>query len=364
MATLQTGYAGPRPILQDENAAAIPPGPWPNDKLETFIIAMFLNDCPRSAKQNLTFMRHLNKALSHYSSLAQTKDGLLLLQKLVAWNLTPILPYAPWALLIQELCKNIAVLNAHDPSKFFSARHKLTKGPRLPQWQANPAFDKYLGDGNGSVDPSPGRSPKLDLLIEYSKCVFETTRVLMFSTLKDYHFKPEPEAEDVATPSTKSKVPSETSSMMADTSSDSDAPDVTIHNSPDILIFEAFTIVMETSYLIRDQLPWAADQLMAVAIPAITKTSLADMYPRRLQAVIERMEEPPGNRRASQSGELRATAPEFSPGPKTSRRSSAVSIVQPTVLPVTPARKKRSWRRRPSVHVDEFEARERRGSMT
>lgn len=271
-------------------------------------------------------MRNLNVAVGHCSNLAKTPEGLEDLRGLGFRDLSVIPPFALWAFVIQELCKEAAVLKAHDPTTFFSARHMLTKGPQLPKWQTNPAFDKYMSRDVGPTALDPEMTYKVELLLEYSKCLFDATTVLRSFIQVDLYWEYGPCTP--TTPSSPSNYEWDPSSPTANEPTSSGPSSAAILNSAGLLIFEAFISTFETSYLLQDQMPWATDQLMTVALVGMTKSGLAREYSVRLREVIDRMEGFANGREASRSEELSksgglgASTANFVPAPTTPHRPS------------------------------------------
>lgn len=369
----------------------VPVGPWADSTLPTFLLAMFLNRSPTSTTFDVLFLRHLNTALQNMMELAKSDIGLAFLRKLLWWNLAPISPFAIWAFVIQEICKNIAVLRGRVPSKCFSTIHRLTKGSQIPKWQSHPAFSRYMTPSSETTTPIDDST---ELITEYALILYQAVQVLRAFVQKDFYFDektgslttvsagstanetaggskeatPRPgfakPAEAVAgstettprpvvarpaaveatresetlTSSIASGKPITTEAMAGGEKATSEPgnTEVTILNSRDILIFEAFVSTLEAAHLLRHKLPWAADQLTQAAVEGLTSSRLAEVFPRQLRTALEALDELTSRPRSDNA--LRATAPEFSPHSQKLRQRSSSTPALP-ILVVTPPRK-------------------------
>jgi len=327
----------------------VPHGRYADPSLPTFVLSMYLNQNPSRAERNIFFVRHLSNVITHLAEAATDSQGLEALRKLLWWNLTPIPPFAIWAFTIQQLCTTIANLAGQSPARVFTARHSLTRGSQLPKWQHNPAWVQYL---SGSHQEGNDKDMLSALTIEYTLCLHGALRILQAFVKKDFAMNKESEGRTIGN-TKRSESDDTTFNTLGAHLLEFGDPQLTIFNSPAIFIFEACTSAFEISRVLMSHHPWAADRLQEAAANILVVTGIIDIYPKRLEVVMDRIKDIGLMEATTQ---LRPTAKEFSPAVKPERspmiRSLSSSAARaPVFVPRT-----YSGARPPALHIDEFEA--------
>ncbi|KAI9877329.1 MAG: hypothetical protein M1830_004232 [Pleopsidium flavum] len=340
----------PRPAKKGASSF-VPRGRYADSSLPTFLLAMYLNQNPLRAERDIVFVRHLSNVITQLTEAAADSQGLEAIRKLLWWNLTPIPPFAIWAFIIQQLCTTIANLAGKSPARIFTAKHSLTRGLQLPKWQHNPAWVSYMSGPHQEITEKEISSI---LTVEYTLCLHGALRILQ--AFVKYDFITEMENEEPMIETKRSDCKDAKPNRLGAHVLDFGDPRVTIFTSPAIFIFEACTSAFEISHVLMTHYPWAADRLIETAANALVITGIIDIYPRRLKAVMERVEDKGKGGLSEAATQLRPTAKEFCPAVKpeqpTSVRSLSSSAARaPILVPRT-----YSGARPPALHIDDFEA--------
>lgn len=130
---------------------------------------------------------------------------------------------------------------------------------------------------------------------------------------------------------------------------------MTILNSPGIFIFEACTSAIEISYALVDQYPQAADKVQATIANTLIVTGALDGYPRRLEAVMDRIERMGKGECGEGTSQLRATAQEFCPAVREQRPQPGASVFSSAVHAPLFVPRVCSGARPLALHIDDFE---------
>ena len=329
----------------------VPSVPYADSSLPTFLLAMYLNQSPLRAERDIVFVRHLRNAMEQFAEAAAQDQGLEALRKLVWWNLVPVAPFAVWAYVIQQLCRTIANLLGQPAASLFTAKHSLTRESRLPKWQHNPSWNQYLSDLHGNEITEKCLSA---LIVEYSICLTASIRIFEAFVKEDLAkvWQSEAHTSVNAAPSVSTKSLHQNSGANRLAFGD---PQVTVLNSPGIFIFEACTSAIETSYALAEQYPQATDKVQEAIATTLVITGILDMFPRRLQAVLDRMADAGKGKCKEGISQLRATAKEFSPAVREERPQPGASVFPSAVHAPVFVPRVYSGARPLALHIDDFE---------
>lgn len=329
----------------------VPIGPYADSSLPTFPLAMYLNQSPLRTAHDIVFVRHLSNAMAQFAEAATHSQGLELLRKLVWWNLAPIAPFAVWAFVIQELCRSIVKLSGKDPALLLSAKHCLTRESRLPMWQHNPAWDQFL---SASSENRTAEECISVLTVEYSFCLTAAIRIFDAFVKQDLakDWQSGIVTDQHAQPSVAAGTPHQT---IEGNHLEFGDPQATILNSPGIFIFEACASVMETSYALADRYPQAADKVQEVIANTLMVTGVLNKFPRRLQAVMDRLASMAKGECREGASQLRATAKEFCPVAREDHMRSRASVFSSAVHAPAFVPRMYSGAHPLALHIDVFE---------
>lgn len=329
----------------------VPLGPYADSSLPTFPLAMYLNRSPLRTEHDIVFVRHLSIAMAQFAKAAAHNQGLEMLRKLVWWNLAPIAPFAVWAFIVQQLCRSIVKLSGKVPALLLSAKHCLTRESRLPMWQHNPAWDQFLSASDEDRNAEECISV---LTVEYTFCLTAAIRIFEAFVKQDLakDWQSGIVTDQHAQPSVAVGTPHQT---LEGNHLEFGDPQATILNSPGIFIFEACASVMETSYALADRCPQAADKVQEVIANTLMVTGVLDKFPRRLQAVMDRLASMVKGECREGASQLRATAKEFCPVVREGHVRPGASVFSSAVHAPEFVPRVYSGARPLAPHIDAFE---------
>ncbi len=333
-------------------SGSVPDGRYADSKLPTFVLAMYLNQRPLSAEQDLLFVRYLSHAMNYLAEAAVHQSRLQELRELIWWNLAPVAPFSIWAFVIQELCASIVLLLGKRPSSIFTAKHPITRDHRLPKWQYHPAWTQFLSASRQNITHDQYLSA---LIVEYAICVGAALRILEAFVKQDFGIDTRSTGNAAAHTGPLASASRKVGSLSNNKFHFGD-PRVTTINSPGIFVFEACASVVEVSHALEERYPWLSEKLQEFIAHTLTVTGIVDTYSERLKAVIDRAENIGMEVPTKAASKLRATAKEFTPAVREGHQSSLASHSASVAHAPLATPRRYSGSRPAALHIDDFEA--------